>query len=415
MSDSRRPIARGTSAWLEGEIRDWVAHGIVSADAADAIRGRYEVSADAQPLPTPEVTRRITLVRLVLALGAVFMGAGLVWLVASNLDQLSPLFRFLLLTAIWLALLFGAAVLAQRRADSRDVASPVVAAVQLLAAAAYGALVFQAAQSLQVPAFEAGLVGVWGLGALIHAYAVRGRAVAVLAIALLGIWFVWQVISRSEGQFGFVAATLSAAVVVTAVGALHTAFGRLSGHAAFGPLWSHLGAGFALVGLFAAALPNDRVAAGWPWQLLAALALAVVLVGGVLALRSRDDRFEVGLVTVVAVAGFGLALWAVDTEALRTGELTANGLLRVVVSVIVYLGVASGYAVLGALRSRPILTMLATIALVIFITFQAFAVFAPILPGSLLFLVVGLVLLVTGFLADRGRRQIAASVEGAAS
>ena len=41
-----------------------------------------------------------------------------------------------------------------------------------------------------------------------------------------------------------------------------------------------------------------------------------------------------------------------------------------------------------------------------FVTVQAFAVFAPILSGAALFLIVGVVLLGTGVLADRGRRRL---------
>ena len=52
------------------------------------------------------------------------------------------------------------------------------------------------------------------------------------------------------------------------------------------------------------------------------------------------------------------------------------------------------------------LTWLATAALVVFVTVQAFAVFAPILSAAALFLVVGVVLLGTGVLADRGRRRL---------
>lgn len=52
-------------------------------------------------------------------------------------------------------------------------------AVRLLAAGAFGAVVFQAAQSLQVPTFEPILVGVWGLGAVLWAYAVQGVAPSI--------------------------------------------------------------------------------------------------------------------------------------------------------------------------------------------------------------------------------------------
>ena len=63
--------------------------------------------------------------------------------------------------------------------------------MRLLAAGAFGAVVFQAAQSLQVPAFEPILVGVWA-GAVLWAYAVRGVAPLVLGVVLVAVWFVWR-------------------------------------------------------------------------------------------------------------------------------------------------------------------------------------------------------------------------------
>ena len=76
---------------------------------------------------------------------------------------------------------------------------------------------------------------------------------------------------------------------------------------------------------------------------------------------------------------------------------------------------AVGLAALGTLRDNPILTVIAMIALVVFTTFQSFAVFAAIIQGAWLFVVLGLVFLATGFLFDRARRGITATLEGAES
>ena len=80
--------------------------------------------------------------------------------------------------------------------------------------------VFQAAQSLQVPAYEPLLVGVWGLGALLWAYAVRGVASLVLAVGLLAFWSVWEVLSAGDGAFAVSTATAAAALAMVSVGDL---------------------------------------------------------------------------------------------------------------------------------------------------------------------------------------------------
>ena len=70
---------------------------------------------------------------------------------------------------------------------------------------------------------------------------------------------------------------------------------------------------------------------------------------------------------------------------------------------------------LGTLHNDPALTAIAMAALVVFTTFQSFAVFAAIIQGAWLFVVLGLVFLGTGFLFDRARRGISANLEGADS
>jgi uncharacterized membrane protein len=383
--------------WLEGELAAWQAEGLVAPEAAAVIRGRYVAN------------RRFTLSRIVLTLGACFVGLGLVWLVASNLDMMSPVVRFLLMVAIWLALVVAAEVLAARRTRSGDVASPVVGAARLLAAAAFGAVVFQAAQSLQVPAYEPVLVGVWGLGALLWAYVVRGVAPLVLAVGLLAFWFVWQVSDAADGAFAVSAAIAAAALGAVSVGVGHLVLARREGLGWWRPLaapWREVGALLALVALFVAALPYAWGDARGSVVLYLGLGVALVLAGAVAAAGDQVDRLEVGLAALAAALSVGLSLWRFDESVFDTADLPPGAVVRAVVAVAAYLVVASGYAVLGGLRDSSRTTWLATAALVVFVTVQAFAVFAPILSAATLFLVVGLVLLGTGVLADRGRRRL---------
>ncbi len=376
--------------WLESELRAWHAEGLVDDVTAASIRARYVA------------VRKVTLSRIVLTLGACFVGLGLIWLVASNLDAMAPLARFGLMVAIWLGLVGVAEVLATRRDREGDVASPVVGAVRLLAAGAFGAVVFQAAQSLQVPAYEPLLVGVWGLGAVLWAYAVRGVAPLVLGVGLLALWFVWQVGDVADDAFSVSTALAAAGLAAVAVGVANSVLNRRD----MAPPWREIGAVIVLVALFVAALPYEWGEPGTSWTLWVGLGAAVVL-AALAALRGeRLDRLELALAALALVLTVGLALWRFDPELLRPDDLSAGAWVRAFLSVAAYLVVASGYAVLGGMRDSSRLTWVATAALVVFVTTQAFAVFAPILSGATLFLVVGVVLLGTGVLADRGRRRL---------
>lgn len=387
--------ARGASPvqlqWLETELRSWRAEGLVDDATAASIRARYVA------------VRKVTLSRIVLTLGACFFGVGLIWVVASNLDAMSPLTRFVLMVLVWLGFVAASEVLATRRDREGDVGSPVVGAVRLLAAAAFGAVVFQAAQSLQVPAYEPVLVGVWGLGALLWAYAVRGVAPLTLGVVLVAVWFVWVVGESANNAFTVSSALAAAGLAAVATGVLNAVLGRRD----FAPPWREVGAVLVLVGLFVAALPFAWGGSERPWTLWVGLALAVVLAGGSAVRGDRVDRLEVGLAALALVLSLGLALWRYDVSGVDgSGDPTTAAWLRAVLAVAAYLVVASGYAVLGGMRDTGRLTALATVGLVVFVTVQAFAVFAPILSGATLFLVVGLVLIGTGVLADRGRRRL---------
>lgn len=103
-----------------------------------------------------------------------------------------------------------------------------------------------------------------------------------------------------------------------------------------------------------------------------------------------------------------LVVWDAGADADHVG---AAGWAHAIVAVLAYLAVATGVAVVGILRDRNHLTVIALAALLLFTTFQSFAVFAQIIEGAWLFLVLGLILAGTGYLADRGRRQLAHSLD----
>ena len=391
------PVAVTTPArlaWLESELTVWSAEGLVDPATARAIRDRYVAH------------RRVTLSRIVLTLGAAFVGLGLIWLVAANLDAMSPLVRFGLVTLVWLGLVAAGEALAGRRARDGDHASPVVGALRLLAVAGYGAVLFQAAQSLQVPAYEPALVGLWALGALAFGYAVGAAGPVVVGIVLGAGWTVWHVADTSADPLAATLAVAAVALLGVAVGVLHRRLPPALVPAGLGVPWREVGAVLALGALYVAALPvgGDPMDVG---PLLVVLpALAVLAAGAAAALGDRVDRAEVALATAAALLVAVLVAWRPSAGLTDPTQATGADLGRAVLAVAVFLAVASGYAVLGGRRDSDRVTWLAAAALVLFTTTQAFAVFAPVLSGAVLFLAVGLVLLATGVLADRGRRRL---------
>lgn len=380
--------------WLTTQLHDWRTAGLIDDRQATAIRGRYHV--------VPDPTRRFSLARLLLGLGALFVGVGLIWLVAANLDQLPPLLRFVAVAVIWFTLLVTGEALHARRSR---VPSPAISAARLLAALALGAMIFQAAQSLQVPAYEPVLVGLWGVGALVHAYGVRDLGPLLVGLPALVVWFVWQIVYDAGSSFAFVLALGVVAVLSFSVAGLHDR--RLT---RFGPPWREVGAALALAMLFAAALPFVTVEAfTWSRWLVAGLVLAGIAATAATLLGEGRQRLEPLAALAVLALSVGLGLWdtGADTTGLDGADWAHAGL-----SVAAYVVVAVGVAVLGILRDSRRLTALAMTGLVVFTTFQSFAVFAQIIQGAWLFVVLGLIFLATGYGFDRARRELAATLEG---
>ena len=382
------PTSPSRLDWLTGELAQWQAEGLLSAPQSAAILGRYRAG------------RRFSLGRLLLTVGALFVGVGLIWLVAANLDGWAPPVRIAVVATLWLAALTAGEVLHERRASA-----PVVGALRLLAALLFGGVVFQAAQTLQVPAYEPVLVGVWSLGAFVHAYAARAVLPLLVGIATGTAWLVLELADSDPSGLGMVVCLITAGVLGVALAAVHEH--RLP---TFAPPWRETGAALLLAGLFAAALPfvgTEDFA--WTPGLVGAVVVALLAVLAAGARSTGRGRVEALAAVAAALAAIVLVLW--DTGSDVSERLTASDVLHAVVSVLVYVLVAVAVAVAGTLRDSPRLTWLATVALVVFTTVQSFAVFAQIVTGAWLFLLLGVVFLGTGLLFDRTRRGLVATLE----
>ena len=389
-SVATRPLAPHRLAWLRHELADWTSEGLVSEEQAARIERRYRSEHHA----------RVSVGRILLYLGGGFVGVGLIWLVAANLDELSPATRFAAVAVLWLAFLVGGELLAARRASG-----PLVGAVRLLAALGAGAVVFQAAQSLQVPAYEPRLVGLWAAGAFVHAYLTR--AIAPFAVGLVTgvVWWLWQ--PMWDGPTGLTAVLLLGAgsVLAASLAVLHDT--RLD---AFAWAWRTVGAGMALVAMFVAAIPDigsDGVA--WStWLVVALGAAGVAALAAVLTRPGLRVLEPLGAAAVLGVATL-LALWTTGTD---TSSVDAADWGHAAVSVLAYVVLAVGLVALGTVRDRASLIWMAMAGLVVFTTFQSFAVFAPIVTGAWLFVVLGTVFLGTGLLFDRARRELTQALDG---
>ncbi|NED50296.1 DUF2157 domain-containing protein, partial [Micromonospora aurantiaca] len=291
---------------LRGEVAAWQADGLIDGETAARIASRYAHS------------RRFALERLVLFLGSAFLGVGLIWIVAANYQGLSPMARFAGIVVIWLAAVVGAELLASR------VSGALPAAARVIAVAAGGGTVFQAAQSLQVPAGDSTLLGAWAGGALAYAYATRGRAPLLVAAGLGVGWYAWWA-AENAGSHGVVAcAMLVAAGLATALAVLHERWTP-----SFADVWRPVGVLLALVGLYIAAFPDrDFRMTNALWA-----GIAVTILASAGAVRLGSAGGQVAAMLGILAAGVLLALWEPAGSAT---EPSGEALVRAIAGIVCY-------------------------------------------------------------------------------
>ena len=168
--------------------------------------------------------------------------------------------------------------------------------------------------------------------------------------------------------------------------------------------WRTVAGGMALAALFVAAIPGaggDGLT--WsPWLVVALGAAAAATIGAAVVRRGARILEPLGAVAVLLTATT-LSLWTTGTD---TSTVDGADWAHAAISVAAYVVLAVALVALGTVRGHQALTWMAMVGLVVFTTFQSFAVFAPIVTGAWLFVVLGTVFLGTGFLFDRARREL---------
>ncbi len=101
-------------------------------------------------------------------------------------------------------------------------------------------------------------------------------------------------------------------------------------------------------------------------------------------------------------------LWQVGAYAVS--DPTAADVVRAVAGLAACATASVAVAVVGTWRESTALVALATVALVATTALQAFTVFAPVLTGAWLFLLLGALLVAVGLGFDRLRRQVATAL-----
>lgn len=369
---------------LQERLPAWVEDGILEPAQAERLRARHPVQDD----------RGGRTVRVLVTLGAVLVGVGLVLAVATNWRHMGQAVQVVLLLTVAATAYVGGWFLDQRRH-----ARATGQALYLVGGAAFGGTIFLVANIYHLPADNPWLILAWMAGVFPPAYALRSVPLAVLGVALVPFWIMFQfMFDLDDGHLAWGALLfLAAGWIMMALAAAHPAKpgGRLP---PFRLPYQVAGLLLATIPVFVLTFP-DRLPhlfetySGRPYTppvedlvfILAGLVAAVAL-----ALRTARREGPMGVAPL--------------------GILVGTGLIAVVFAEPVLVNLVYPAALIGlmllAVQVRDEMLFTIMIALFVAEVFGRYVEFiADMGNASVAFIIGGLLLLGVGYGAERLRRH----------
>jgi uncharacterized membrane protein len=391
---------------LPGELSRWESDGIITAEQGQAIRARY-TPADLGPKPHRAQGRLVTGLSII---GAVLVGLGVIFFFASNWDGIDR----------WpkLAIILGAIVVAHGLGyflryhwDYRRVGSAMV----LLACLIYGAGVHLVGQVYNIDVNDPRLMLFWFLGVFPLVYIVKSQPIQFLGLALFFLALGFRLpgwiddVSRGEAVLG--------ASLFLILGLFILAVGRMKDEITFlrpysevfqlAGLITALGAVFVLTfkdvfGSFESGLYiKGETELGFRILIGAAGALTLVLVMATAWLHRRNKRdFTLNGIEGIAIAVLLAAAYVV------IGVDTGGEVLYAVVFNALFAIALLGVLVSGYMRGKEAWVNIGLVFISINIFARYFEYSWDLLDRSFIFVAAGVILLLGGYLVERGRQKM---------
>lgn len=368
-------------------------------------------------------------ISILAALGAVLVGAGILYLVGYNWDELRKGDKLAIVFGTWLAIHYAGFHLAERPGRYPRVGR----AVTVIGVLCFGAAIALVAQIYHLTSEYPNTLLVWWSLSIPLLLLTRSRAILLVLIVVFLTWILWHTgkyleNARHDVYQDFVAAL---ALVGAGIGALFSALGSLSGTSrwrSFEPILSGLARPAAIGGAYALSFKDmwwrfersdadasERVLGlrgledGLqlrPFAIFAALVLASVLVLVVALRRGRAARDDRTAVEPLVLLGAGLALAAQLALWPQGIFLQANLQLLLGILALVWFGIRTG---------RPGDINWGIAVFVVCVATRYVEYLWDKLEGAYAFIGIGLVLLGLGWVLERQRRKWVALSAGRAA
>jgi uncharacterized membrane protein len=178
---------RKQNRWLRDQIGAWLDEGLIDPALAESLRARYPIGDQDTPW-----TRII-----VSSVGAVVFGLGIILFFAYNWADMHKLVK--------LALVFGAVVAAHGTgfylSASDNAKRGLVEGLHVMGTMLFGAGIWLVAQIYHIDEHYPNAFIIWGLGALVLAWAMPSIAQALMAVLLIFLWECFEVFDFSSPTY----------------------------------------------------------------------------------------------------------------------------------------------------------------------------------------------------------------------
>ncbi|PKB71615.1 MAG: hypothetical protein BZY87_04425 [SAR202 cluster bacterium Io17-Chloro-G6] len=394
---------------LPSEVSRWENDGIITSEQGQAILGSYSASEVVPPSQRAQ-GRLVTGLAIV---GSVLVGLGVILFFAANWDGIDRWTKIGIILASIVAA-HGLGYYLRYHRGYRRVGSAMV----LLACLIYGAGVHLVAQAYNVDVNDPRLMLFWFLGVIPLVYIVRSQPIQFLGLVLflLAVGFRlpdWlDPISRGEAILGL-ALFLVLGLLILAIGRLKEEIPALHPYSEVFQLVgmiTALGAVFVLTfrdvfdsfdrGLSGVFIEGDadlgfRVMIG----AAGALTLALVLAAAWLH-RRREREF-----TLTGVEGVAIAILLASAYVVIGVDTGGEVVYAVTFNVLLVLSLL-GVLVSGYMRGRETWVNIALVFIGIDVIARYFEYSWGLMDRSLIFVAAGVILLLGGFVIERGRQKM---------
>ena len=388
---------RSFSEQLGRESEAWVAEGIVSAEQAAAIRGRYADVRD---------DRRGSATTALAVIGAIAVGLGVIGFVAANWDGMSHAVRLALLTVVVAGSYTAGFQLRERTGGYARVGE----ALYLVGVLLFGASLFLVGQMYNVEAHDPLALLLWASGAVATALVVRSRAIAAMAVLIFTGWigFEFGLALDDAGSNAWAAFPVVAVFYGGALYGLATvAQERIREHwfasSGFPEAGRGVGLPVAAAGLFVFTFADAADELGRAgdelsgFTLIGLVLLAALALAGAVALalsRRPSGRYEAGMLVIV----IGALLVAVVAG--------GNGDAWAVLFNVLFAALALGIIYAGYQSDEPWLVNLGVVLVAVDLVARYFDVFWSALPRSVGMIGAGLLVLGIAYVLERQRKRL---------